>query len=1429
MAIAIKLNGANNYNVLPFYSSKEYWHSKRWYTYGQICPVAARKDYLVPFQLYFTRDVVSTSGNITLDIKRVNDDFTVKSFTLNHSFIHTPEYVIIKFPEQQITALPLGLYYYKVTYQETNDSGIAQGEALEAYSDIISIMDDESDFVRLEYWNASDIITNGYTISFADNFKFVSYIHSTIAKPDYEFEEELTKRLGYKFIETQVSTKVYKFNFLATEANCDAMRIARMCDYIKFTTSLDVYNALYMSFEVAWQDYGDVANLTVEFETDTIIQRLESFKRSDVANFYNALLYNINEPILFDYDTIAQYYSDFSGQGKMIRELDQITVDDITSTSTMPIDLGQGAAKKIAIEEIFSKYSAFNEYFGFDEVNNAVYVKGNRSFYTMPLGDIIAGGYDESPGSVVKVERLTDIGDVRPDSLNANDLLKYDGTNWVTIPLASISSKIDKLTDINDVTPINLTAGDLLKYDGSKWVNIPMASISGKVEGITVNNSNYYPEPVTKLITLPDLAIPIKNMADASAAELTVGSKIAFMTAAGQDRRATLESIFNLYSQLHGFFELDTVNNAIKVKEGRTLYTDGEIVAGGYGEGSGGTAIERLTDIGDVVTTNLATGDLLKYDGTNWVNIPMTNISGKVEGITVNNSNYYPEPVTKLITLPNYPTTLPASDVYSWAKQPNKPSYSFDELSSHPTTLGGYGITDAYTKSDADGRFFRYFGYTTDDGDDFMWQKLGTFTYLNAFPDGVTIKRHGYGQVTSFIAGPSRFQLYSTHSSSDPNDGPNGIQFRSGWDDDKKSWRMLLDEVNYLHYTDNRYVNKAGDTMTGTLLMSNDSDIYGRSSANSDAAYIIGYRDATISGIVMHDISAANNTKALYIQTNGYDAPSDTGGLAITNDCVTAFGSGDNGSVFRVLNEDDVNLGALFNVAKDGTLTRLGNRIWDAGNDGSGSGLDADLLDGYHYYSFESYHKVSIDTTGLDNNTWYPVTMSIGNSLQTRIRVQGNTYAPGSWNGREDKRMSLILDYTVNGSLWGWTSARRVINEIQDGAGAQGAHCIGGLGQLTHSSTEYVYVRGGAVYDFYVDRFTNPVLRTSTYTIGDQSVSPQTSYSDVNRTNALLTDNVYSATKLQTPRYIFGKPFDGTGNVTGGAKFANICIETDNNGNDDSERISEINNYNSILYLQHVSPNNLICCMGGGNVGIGSLSTSGKKLYVNGDIGVSGTIYFETLSAGNERDLLYQQMADNDLFRIRCGGPSNQGWVEIATADDGTEPIYVRQYTGKFASITRTLTLLDGSGNTHVPGNFYATGEVAAGSASDLRLKEIQKRPSYANRLLKMGLVRDYYFNDLAKSRDVRKVDNDLHTGMIYQDVLPVLSSMCGVDDDGYGKLNYIKPDFICTIAGATQDNTIELIKVNTRMSKLETAIRHLKRKINKLERKLSYEQASIQ
>ena len=66
----------------------------------------------------------------------------------------------------------------------------------------------------------------------------------------------------------------------------------------------------------------------------------------------------------------------------------------------------------------------------------------------------------------------------------------------------------------------------------------------------------------------------------------------------------------------------------------------------------------------------------------------------------------------------------------------------------------------------------------------------------------------------------------------------------------------------------------------------------------------------------------------------------------------------------------------------------------------------------------------------------------------------------------------------------------------------------------------------------------------------------------------------------------------------------------------------------------------------------------------------------------------------NDYWRV--GGSqtgSNAGYMEIATCDDGNEPIYVRQYSGVYSTLTRTATLLDGSGNTSFPGAVTVGGK----------------------------------------------------------------------------------------------------------------------------------------
>lgn len=97
--------------------------------------------------------------------------------------------------------------------------------------------------------------------------------------------------------------------------------------------------------------------------------------------------------------------------------------------------------------------------------------------------------------------------------------------------------------------------------------------------------------------------------------------------------------------------------------------------------------------------------------------------------------------------------------------------------------------------------------------------------------------------------------------------------------------------------------------------------------------------------------------------------------------------------------------------------------------------------------------------------------------------------------------------------------------------------------------------------------------------------------------------------------------------------------------------------------------------------------------YITSSGSISGTSagVLKTVSGTNSAELVRGNMGDNDQARILVGATaSNAGYLEIATADDGTEPIYVRQYTGVFSTLTRTATLLDGSGNTSFPGTVTA-------------------------------------------------------------------------------------------------------------------------------------------
>ncbi len=91
-----------------------------------------------------------------------------------------------------------------------------------------------------------------------------------------------------------------------------------------------------------------------------------------------------------------------------------------------------------------------------------------------------------------------------------------------------------------------------------------------------------------------------------------------------------------------------------------------------------------------------------------------------------------------------------------------------------------------------------------------------------------------------------------------------------------------------------------------------------------------------------------------------------------------------------------------------------------------------------------------------------------------------------------------------------------------------------------------------------------------------------------------------------------------------------------------------------------------------------------------------------TISFSNDIGTALQgTVGTNDFWRIYGSSTSsNAGYLEISTSDDGTEPIYFRQYTGVFTTLVRTATILDGSGNTSFPGSVTGNSFVKSGGSS---------------------------------------------------------------------------------------------------------------------------------
>lgn len=438
-------------------------------------------------------------------------------------------------------------------------------------------------------------------------------------------------------------------------------------------------------------------------------------------------------------------------------------------------------------------------------------------------------------------------------------------------------------------------------------------------------------------------------------------------------------------------------------------------------------------------------------------------------------------------------------------------------------------------------------------------------------------------------------------------------------------WTPVIDKANFRTYLDDTYVIRGNDpnvltnyvrysiasglTMNWEAGNATPTHIWGAKNSDSSKAYVFNGDNirAFANAVNRAGDTMTGTLKVTEIQTTGGN------GLTMYSGTDWTYLGQQAGTTYIRSGATDVY------HRKNGT----DYKIWDANNDGSGSGLDADLLDG-----------VQLIQKGGNNGV-----------LRSWARGSYTTVNQYFGNG-----VVVVIDPkpTDSNELWANTA-------------------IFSIGDAATRNWQVAYGYG-------------------TDTIKARRISDGPTY-NAWKTFAFLDSNVASATRADYPTGFIGKLSSATwGNqdgtfITGWSGPSSANIQFRNNGgklnviidgvfyqDEGKYKVLDTNNYSATLDGRYLLKGSAV----------NNNNNSSWLSFANDTGGIGGT------------------MGVNDQWRIYGRSTaSNSGYLEIATADGASEPIYVRQYTGVFTTLSRTLTLLDANGNTTMPGtataNSYST------------------------------------------------------------------------------------------------------------------------------------------
>jgi hypothetical protein len=276
---------SNNVSILPWYDSIEDQNHNREYANYGIFPLFAVNNILPPFQIAIPdrQDLPWDYIDIYMDAHIINSQsqpincFPFSNTQMRRVPVLADGYIQIindgLLPITSVTTLT-GRVYISLLFVYRNEFNAAIYQFY-LFSEIVTFVSSDIGLVKLEYWDNQPFIHTYGQIMYASPYKNFVYLNTQVGKPEYIFEEEVSKRDGYNFIEKQISEKRFKFEFIAPEFLCDALRIVRMHDNINIT-NIDgtIYNVESILINPKWQEVGDIAVVDVEFECDTVIKKI---------------------------------------------------------------------------------------------------------------------------------------------------------------------------------------------------------------------------------------------------------------------------------------------------------------------------------------------------------------------------------------------------------------------------------------------------------------------------------------------------------------------------------------------------------------------------------------------------------------------------------------------------------------------------------------------------------------------------------------------------------------------------------------------------------------------------------------------------------------------------------------------------------------------------------------------------------------------------------------------------------------------------------------------------------------------------------------------------------------------------------------------------------------------------------------------------